>query len=119
MDDIYCVYRLCLWGLNDYGYCLVDESGWVDNDKFFVYVSYPHLCDFVDCIKKMFGFDLFNNRSFSAYMQSGGICTDLCSLLDGYLSLEDFEGIFHKRKHKASPYGRLREYINKSSLLYW
>ena len=76
----------------------VSEFGWVDEEKFFVWVSYPYLSNFVDALSRTFGLGIFDDGSFSGKMQYDCVCIDLCEALEGCdINLEE---IFPREKFK-------------------
>lgn len=78
---------------NDY----VDELGWVSEDKFFIWVSYYGLYDFMKEMKRIFGYGLFDDGSFNANMRDNSLCIDLCEAIGNYL---DVENVFPKDKYQ-------------------
>lgn len=81
---------------NDISY--VDEFGWVNEKQFCVWISYVWIKEFIDGLKEIFGYGLFDDGTFNGNMQSFCICIDLCAALDGYDI--DLERIFPKDKYE-------------------
>lgn len=90
------LYKLCCTDDNEYGTCMVDELGWVDDNEFYVWVPYLYLDEFVKILRRVYGYGLFDDGDFNACIQSDGICINLCSLLGDY---EDLEEVFPKDKY--------------------
>lgn len=82
--------------LEDLDLSYIDEMGWVD-DMFLVWVSYIWLSDFIEGLKGIFGYGLFDDGGFNANMQSDGVCIDLCEALGSYISIEN---VFSKDKYR-------------------
>ena len=75
----------------------VDEFGWVNDDNFFVWVDHMWLYDFVEGLKEIFGYGLFDDGGIEVNMQINCTCIDLCDLLGGYL---DIKTVFPKDKYQ-------------------
>lgn len=82
--------------LDDKDFSYVSEMGWV-KDMFLVWIPYGLLGDFMQNMKSIFGYGLFDDGAFDANMQSDGVCIDLAEVLDGYL---DIETVFPRDKYK-------------------
>lgn len=81
----------------DSSFSYVSEFGWVSKDEFLVWVDYWGIKEFIDGLKEIFGYGLFDDGSFDANMQSDGICIDLVEALGCYMNIED---VFPKDKYK-------------------
>jgi hypothetical protein len=75
----------------------VDELGWVSEDKFFIWVSYLELYDFMKELTRIFSCGLFDDGSFNVNMREDCICIDLCEAVGNYLSVEN---VFPKDKYQ-------------------
>lgn len=91
------LYKICCTDDNDYETCMVDELGWINDKEFCVWVPYLYLKEFIDALREMFGYGLFDDGGFNANMQSDSVCVDLCYALSNYI---DLEIIFPKEKYK-------------------
>ncbi len=91
------LYKLCCTKDNDYEMDLVDELGWINDKEFCVWVPYYNINEFMDGLKKIFGYGIFDDGRFYANMQSDCVCIDLCDALGGYI---DIETVFPKDKYK-------------------
>ena len=80
----------------DKDFSYVSEMGWV-KDMFLVWIDYIHLSDFMERLKEIFGYGLFDDGGFDCNMQSDGVCIDLCEAL-GYAL--DIETVFPKDKYQ-------------------
>ena len=77
---------------------LVTERGWVSETEFYVWVSYLDIQDFMNGLRKICGYEMFDEGGFDANMQSDGVCIDLTDALSSYGL--DFESIFDKEKYQ-------------------
>lgn len=75
----------------------VDELGWINDKEFCVWVDYLWLYEFIEGLKEIFGYGLFDDGGIEANMQINCICIDLCDLLGGYL---DIETVFPKDQYQ-------------------
>lgn len=55
------LYKLCCAGDNEYGTCIVDELGWISDSEFCVWVSYLYLKEFMDSLKELLGYGIFDD----------------------------------------------------------
>ena len=78
---------------------LVSEYGWINKEEFCVWVDYINLHDFMEEVKKVFGYGMFDEGGFDANMQGDCLCIDVCEMLDGYLSVEDVFPYCEENKH--------------------
>lgn len=78
------LYKLLVTEDNEHKTALADKLGWVSDDKFYVWVSYVWLKEFIDSLKKMFGESLFDDGGFDGKFQDYGVCLDLEEILGGY-----------------------------------
>lgn len=76
---------------------IVEEFGWISNTEFCVWISYYNLFDFMDSMKNIFGYGMFDDGGFNANMQSDGVCIDLCEMIGDYLEIEE---VFSKEKYQ-------------------
>lgn len=90
------LYKLCCTNENKHKTILVDELGWVSQTSFFVWVSYVYLGEFVEGLKKIFGYRLFDDASSNAVIKEYCVCIDLYELLGDSV---DIETIFSKEKY--------------------
>ncbi len=99
MDNSYDLdlYILCCTEDNEYNTCLVDELGWVNDNEFYVWVSYLWVTEFMAQMRKIFGYGLFDEGGFIAHMREDGICFDLKAAVDDYV---DLESLFPKEKYE-------------------
>lgn len=82
------LYKLIMEG-SSCGFPYVSEFGWINTDKFCVWVNYLWLNDFMNELKKVFGNGMFDDGGFNVNMQEYGVCIDLCEAIGGYLDIED------------------------------
>lgn len=75
----------------------VDEFGWVSDTEFYIWVSYFSLSDFMEKMKNVFGYGMFDDGGFNANIQSDGVCIDLCKMVGDYLDIEE---VFSKDKYQ-------------------
>lgn len=75
----------------------VSEFGWVDDEQFIVWVDYLWIKEFIDGLKEIFGYGIFDDGGFNANVQSDGLAFDLCEAIGGYLDVED---VFPKEKYQ-------------------
>lgn len=71
------LYKLCCTNDNAYEDDLVDELGWINDEEFCVWVSYLYLKEFMDALRKLFGYGVFDDGGFSANMQADCMCIDI------------------------------------------
>lgn len=76
----------------------VSEFGWVNDDKFLVWLYHFQLDNFIKDIIKIFDDGMFDEDSFEAHIQRDYITIDLACLLSG----EDIEleRVFPKEEFK-------------------
>ena len=91
------LYKLCCTDDNEYESCMVDELGWVNEKEFYVWVPYLYLKEFIESLRKMFGYGIFDDGSFNANMQSDSVCIDLCETLGDCV---DIESVFPREKYQ-------------------
>lgn len=82
---------------DSYGNSYVSEFGWISTGEFCVWVEYWSLNDFMEKLKEIFGYGMFDDGGFDANMQEDGVCIDLCEALGNYL---DIEGVFPKDEYQ-------------------
>ena len=75
----------------------IDEFGWINDNKFCVWVSHLWLHEFIEGLKEIFGYGLFDEGGIEVNMQIDCTCIDLCDLLGGYL---DIETVFPKEQYQ-------------------
>lgn len=75
---------------------LISELGWIDEDSFCVWIYYHDLAEFIERMTELFGYWLFDDESFKAFMRADGVVIDLCEMLEGYVDIED---IFSKDEY--------------------
>jgi hypothetical protein len=75
----------------------IEEFGWVGDTKFYVWVPHLWLFEFVEGLKEIFGYDLFDDGGIKVNMQIDCTCIDLCELLGGYLNIEE---VFPKSQYQ-------------------
>lgn len=75
----------------------IDEFGWINDNEFCIWVSHLWLYEFVEGLKEIFGYGLFDDGGIEVNMQIDCICIDLCVLLGGYL---DIETVFPKEQYQ-------------------
>lgn len=90
------LYKLCCADKDEYE-DFVSEFGWINDEEFCVWVGYPRLKEFIDVLKEIFGYDLFDDGGFSANIQSDGVCIDLCQALNSFM---DIETVFPKKEYR-------------------
>ena len=66
------LYKLCYTDDNEYGICIVDELGWISDNEFCVWVSYLYLKEFMNKLKELFGYGIFDDGGFDA--NTSGLC---------------------------------------------
>lgn len=66
---------------------IVDEFHW-ENGRFYVWVPYGFLKEFVDGLSQTFGYGIFDEEGIRAYLKDGCVCIDLW-VLENYLELEE------------------------------
>lgn len=91
------LFKLCCTSENEYEMNYVDELGWIDDKQFCVWVPYLFVQEFMEALKKIFGYGLFDDGGFDCNMQSDGICIVLNDVLSGYGI--DFEEAFPKESY--------------------
>lgn len=91
------LYKLCCTDDNKYGTCTVDELGWINDNEFCVWVSYLYLKDFMDSLKVLLGYEIFDDGGFNANMQGDCVCIDLCEAIGSFVDIEE---VFPKDKYK-------------------
>lgn len=77
------LYKLLATEDNEYETVLVDELGWVSDDEFLVWVSYPRIKYFIRSLKELFN-SLFDDGGFEGNFQDDSVCLNLSEILDGY-----------------------------------
>lgn len=92
------LYKLLVTDDNEYATPLVDEIRWVSEDELLIWVSYIWIKEFMDSLRAMFGYYIFDDGGFDGNFQENGICIDLIKVLDGYGI--DFKSIFPPDKYK-------------------
>lgn len=100
MNEQLQLYKLLCTKDNSLNAVIIDELGWVDEDKFFVWVPYLFLEDFVKALKDTFSNNIFDDNSITARMLESSVCFDLTQVLEEFLDKEDFEAIFPKDKYQ-------------------
>lgn len=84
------LYKLLVTEDNEHGIALADEIRWVSEDELLIWVSYHNVKEFMDSLKSIFGYCLFDDGSFNGNFQENGVCIDLARALEGYdLELKD------------------------------
>lgn len=72
----------------------IDEFGWINDDTFCVWISHLWLYEFIEGLKEIFGYGLFDDGGVEVNMQADCTCISLSTLLGGYL---DIETVFPKK----------------------
>lgn len=80
-----------------YGNPYVSEFGWISSGEFCVWVDYYCLNDFMEKLKEIFGYGMFDDGGFDANMQIDGVCIVLNDVLNGYVDIEE---VFPKDKYR-------------------
>ena len=75
----------------------VCDLGWINDKSFCIWVAYPLVEEFIEGLKNIFGYDMFDDGGFDANVQSDGLCIDLCEALGCYVNIED---LFPKEKYR-------------------
>lgn len=75
----------------------VSEFGWVNDKEFLVWVNYMWLTDFLDRLKQIFGYGIFDDGGFNGNIQDDSICIDLCKVVGGDIDMEE---VFSKDKYQ-------------------
>jgi hypothetical protein len=91
------LYKLCYTDDNEYGICIVDELGWISDNKFCVWVSYLYLKEFMNKLKELFGYGIFDDGGFDANIQADCVCIDLCEAIGNFIDIEE---VFPKDKYE-------------------
>ena len=91
------LYKLCCTDENEYSDCLVCELGWINDEQFCVWVPYLYLKEFMEILTRIFGYEIFDEGSFGANMQTDGVCIDLCEAVGCCI---DIETVFPKDKYR-------------------
>lgn len=79
------------------GESIANELGWVSDNEFCVWISYYQMKEFIDMVKDIFGYGVFDDGGFDGNIQSDCVCIDLCKMLDGFVSIED---VFPKDEYR-------------------
>lgn len=80
----------------DEDFSYIDEFGWV-NDEFYIWINYWHLGKFINKLREIFGYGIFDDGGFDGNIQEYGVCINLVDALDGYVDLEE---VFPKDKYQ-------------------
>lgn len=88
------LYKLIIEG-ND-GEPFADELRWVSDTEFCIWVSFIDFYDFMSEAESIFGCGIFDDGGFTANIQTGYVCIDLCEMFQAYL---DVENVFPKEKY--------------------
>lgn len=91
------LYKLCYTDDNEYGICIVDELGWISDNEFCVWVSYLYLKEFMNKLKELFGYGIFDDGGFDANIQADCVCIDLCEAIGNFIDIEE---VFPKDKYE-------------------
>lgn len=91
------LYKLCYTDDNEYGICIVDELGWISDNEFCVWVSYLYLKEFMNKLKELFGYGIFDDGGFDANIQTDCVCIDLCEAIGNFIDIEE---VFPKDKYE-------------------
>lgn len=91
------LYKLCYTDDNEYGICIVDELGWISDNEFCVWISYLYLKEFMNKLKELFGYGIFDDGGFDANIQADCVCIDLCEAIGNFIDIEE---VFPKDKYE-------------------
>jgi len=92
------LYKLLVTEDNEHGTALAEEIRWVSDDELLVWVSYLWLREFMESMKSMFGYSMFDDGGFDGNFQESGVCIDLEKMIDGYGL--DLKATFPPKKYK-------------------
>ena len=98
MDKKLGLYKICCTSDDEeYPECLVEESRWIGDKKFCVWVSWFFIEDFIKELLRIFGYAIFDDGGFNVNIQADSVCIDLCEAVGHCIDLEE---VFPKEKCK-------------------
>lgn len=78
------LYKLLVTEDNEHETALAEEIRWISDDELLIWVSYLWIREFMESMKKMFGYGMFDDGGFDGNFQSDGVCIDLEKMIGGY-----------------------------------
>lgn len=95
LEEVALYKMLMLPDENDFGYTLVEEFGWVE-DEFCVWIRHSALDEFTQYFIHEFGYCGLDKGGIDVKLQYEDVVINLCELLEDI----DIESIFPKEKYK-------------------